>query len=190
MLLQLRLLSQSAASIRDEPLDCAVQAGQVSIQRTIGGKLDVAPVAHRCHHAPEEPGEDLVQVGLDDLVLRLHRIDVGTEGKARRHVHRVAHEVRLQVNGPARLGGAAPSRQQPTADLRERREERLDVRGVQACENHRALALPRFSVGRKQALEAKFLRSLTRALRALEALGPIAEDGTDRLGVGEDDELA
>ncbi len=135
-------------------------------------------------------GQHLVEVALDHVLVRLDRVDVGAEGEARCDVHRIAHEVGLQVDRVARLGRALPAPREALRDFHQRGEVGLDVRRVEARHHHRPLPPPLLAVGGEDPAEAHFPRRAVQALGALEAVGPVAQHRGDRLGVGDDEELA
>ena len=69
-------------------------------------------------HAPKDGREDLVEVLLDDVGVRLERVDLGAEGEPGDGVDGVAHQVGLQVDRRAGVGGAAPAPGEALADGR------------------------------------------------------------------------
>jgi hypothetical protein len=115
MLPPLRLAGDPLARLRDEAFDRRTDGLHAAIQRSIGGQLEVAPVAHRRQDSPRQRRENLVQVALDHVVVGLQCVDLRAEREAGDRVDREAHQVRLQIDP-----GAAGCRLSPWRDGNQR----------------------------------------------------------------------
>ena len=99
-----------------KPSIAEADRGDAAIELAIGGRLPPAPGRHGGEHAPKERREELVEVLLDHVGVGLERVDLGAEGEPGDGVDGVAHQVGLQVDRRAGVGGAAPAPCQALAD--------------------------------------------------------------------------
>src|SRR5688572_28170114 len=63
------------------------------------------------------------------------------------------------------------------------------MRRIEARHHHRPLPPPALAVRGEQAIEAELARDHAETRSALEALGPVAQDAGDDLGIGDDADL-
>ena len=171
----------------DEVLDGTADRGDAFVELAVGSRLPPAPGRQRGHDATKDRREDLVQVALDDVVVRLERVHLGPERQARDGVDRVAHQVALQVDRRAGVRRAASVRR-ALAHLDERREVGAQVARIEARHDHPALALPHLAFGAEDAdrRRADLGGDLGEPLGAAKAIGPVAHQRTHRRVVGDD----
>lgn len=127
---------------------------------------------------------------MNGLLVGLQGVDIGAERECGRHVDRVAHQIGLQVDQRPGVGREPPSSGQPLRHLDQRRKVGLDVRGVETGHHHRTLAPPSRAIGRENAAKAHFVGDGAHFRAALKTIGTVAQDRSNRLGVGQDDEFA
>jgi hypothetical protein len=186
-LAQLRVGLYPRARLADEFCHRGVQRPEMPAQPPL---LQPAPGRERRKQAPEKRGQHLVEVGLDHLGVRFERVDVGAEREPGGDVHRVAHQVGLQVDRFPRGRGALPAQLESLGDLHQRREIRLDVAGIEARHHHRPLPAPGLAARREQAVEAHVFRDAAHARGAPEALRTVAQRGGDGFRVRQHHQLA
>ena len=120
---------------------------------------------------------------LDDVLVRLQGVDLGTKSQAGNGVHGVAHQVRLQVNRLALGGGPLPALAQPIGHALQSWKVMLDMRRVKAGHHHAALAAPGVVVGAEHPRRQAHLGpDLVQALGAAKGVRPVTQNG-GHLGV-------
>ena len=143
-------------------------------------------VGTRGEHAPKDGREDLVEMLLDDVGVRLEGVDLGAEGQTGDGVDGVAHQVGLEVDASCRRPRRAPAPGQALADGHERREVSPQMARIESRHDHPALPLPRLAFGAEHAdRRADLGRDLGQLLGAAKAVGPVAQEGAHRRVVGD-----
>ncbi len=186
-LAQLGLRLHPRTRLGDEIADRALQCRQVIVELAIP---EPTPERKRGEQALEERREHFVEVGLDHLLVGLERVDIRAEGEPRGDIHRVAHQVGLQVDALARRRGALPAPLEAPRDLHQRRKVGLDVLRIEARHHHRPLPPPRLAVGGEQPVEPHVVRDRPQALGALKSVRPVAQHRSDGVRIGEHQKLA
>ncbi len=170
----------------DEALDRRGHRGDAAIELAVGGRLPPAPGRQRSEHPPEDRREDLVEMLLDDVAVGLERIDLGTECEPGDGVHGVAHQVALQVDRRAGVGGSAPAAGEALAHRHQRRKVGAQVARIEARHHHPPLPLPDLALGAEDAdRRADLGRDLGQLLGAAKAVGPVAHQRAHRRVVGD-----
>ena len=119
---------------------------------------------------------------LDHVSVRLKRIDFCPERQPRDSVHRIAHQIGLQLNEHIRSRRFLPAPDQPPRHRLQRRKVTLHMGRIKACHHHTSLAQPRLTVGTKNALrQIHFTRDFLEARRTSQAVRPVTQDQSHHL---------
>ena len=191
MSVQGRVLTHAFAGLRDKAFDGGIHRHHAAVKRAVGRQLEIAPERKLRQDALEHGRENLVEVALNHLFVRLQRVHFGTEGQAGDGVHREAHQVGLQVDGLPAARCLLPASTQPLRDLEQAWKVVFDMLGVEARHHHAPLALPVVAFGTEHAAgHAHFVPHLAQLRGASKAVGPVAQQRADGVVVGHHHELA
>jgi hypothetical protein len=170
---------------------CQVHLGHRTLEPAVRGQAHPAPGRKRRQDALEQRREDLVQVLLDHVGIGLQRAHLRAERQPGDRVHRVAHQVGLEVDGVLLARAASPARRKPLRNALEGRKVVFHVRRVETGHHHAPLAPPDLAAGCEQARQQAHLGAdLVQPCGAAEAVRPVAQQRGHRLVVSHDDDLA
>ena len=169
-----------------KPSIAALTCNDACVEGAVGARAIPAPSREGREHATEHRRKDLVEVTLNDVFVRLERVDVGPEREAGDRVDGEAHQVGLQVDRLSSGGGALPAPFEAVANANQRRKVGAQVARVEPGHHHLALPLPGLALGAEEArAEADLAGDAGETWRAPKALGPVAQHRAHRLVVGD-----
>ena len=174
---QLGVGGQACARLRDEARYCGCHFNDAALQRTVGRQAHPAPGRQWREDALEQRRKDLVEVALEDVLVRLQGVDLGAEGQPGDGVDGVAHEVGLQRDGRTSPRGLRPAPGQARCHCLQRRKVTFDVTWVESRHDHAPLARPDLTVRAEDALcHAHFEPDLLQPRGPAKAIGAVAHD--------------
>ena len=185
MLAKPRVGGHAGPRLRDETVDRGIDRDHALLEFAVGLGRQITPDRKRRENSTGKRRKDLVEMLLNDVVIRFERANLGTEGQSGDGIDGVAHQVGLQIDGGALLGGHLPAGIKPLRDRAHRGKVALDMSRVEAGHHHAPLPAPDLAAGVEYArCQSDFGADLLKTRGPAKAIGPIAKGGCDHFMVG------